>query len=83
VKGFLRKAHSFYTKYRYAESASIGALPILRAATDIKVEGGSFIGPGSKKGFQSIADLPKDLINSDYQRRLWETSEKLTNVKFN
>ena len=83
VKGFLRTMHSIYTKYRYAESAAIGALPILRAATDISIEGGCLIGPGKTKCFQSISDLPKDLIKSEHQRSLWDTSEKLTNVRFN
>jgi NAD(P)-dependent dehydrogenase (short-subunit alcohol dehydrogenase family) len=69
----------------YAQSAEMGALPILYAATEPSLPGGSFIGPD---GFMEGRGYPKVVKGSPHARdtmvaaRLWEVSEELTGVKF-
>ena len=67
------------------QSAAMGALPTLRAATDPAVRGGQYYGPS---GFAEQRGHPK-LVNSsaqshdeNLQRRLWTVSEELTGVTF-
>src|SRR3984893_4058008 len=65
------------------QSAGMGALPTLRAATDPGVLGGPHFGPG---GFAEQRAHPKVVASSmashdtDAQRRLWAVSEELTAV---
>jgi NAD(P)-dependent dehydrogenase (short-subunit alcohol dehydrogenase family) len=68
-----------------AQSAAMGALPTLRAATDPAVEGGEYFGPS---GFAQLRGYPK-LVGSnakshdqETQRRLWDVSEELTGVRY-
>jgi NAD(P)-dependent dehydrogenase (short-subunit alcohol dehydrogenase family) len=67
------------------QSAAMGALPTLRAATDPDVRGGQYYGPG---GFLEQRGRPKLVASSaqshdaDLQRRLWTVSEELTGVSF-
>ncbi|MGE0219609.1 SDR family NAD(P)-dependent oxidoreductase [Mycolicibacterium sp.] len=67
-----------------AQDAAMGALPVLRAATDPGVIGGEYYGPG---GFLEMRGFPKVVASSDRshdvgaQRRLWEISEHLTAVE--
>ena len=69
----------------FAQSAAMGALPTLRAATDPTVEGGAYFGP---RGFMEQRGTPKRVgstkrsRDTDDQRRLWEVSERLTGVSF-
>lgn len=64
---------------------SMGALPTLRAATDLGVLGGQFYGPS---GFAQTHGYPKVVASSDashdtqLQRRLWRVSENLTGVVY-
>jgi NAD(P)-dependent dehydrogenase (short-subunit alcohol dehydrogenase family) len=68
-----------------SQSAAMGALPTLRAATDPDVHGGEYYGPD---GFRETRGAPKAVESSaashdaETQRRLWEASEKLTGVTF-
>ena len=66
-------------------SAEMGALPTLRAATDASVKGGQYYGPD---GFRELRGHPK-LVDSSteskdvaVQERLWTVSEELTGVTF-
>src|SRR6267154_4797030 len=65
------------------QSADMGALPTLRAATDPGVLGGQYFGPD---GFAEQRGHPKVVASSvashdtDAQRRLWAVSEELTSV---
>jgi NAD(P)-dependent dehydrogenase (short-subunit alcohol dehydrogenase family) len=67
-----------------AQSADMGALPSLYAATHPDVEGGMFIGPD---GLAEQRGYPTPVAPSDAARdtavaeRLWEISEQLTGVK--
>ncbi|MEV0945543.1 SDR family NAD(P)-dependent oxidoreductase [Rhodococcus sp. NPDC049939] len=68
-----------------AQSAAMGALPTLRAATDPSVRNGQYYGPD---GFREMRGHPKLVESSaqshdtDIQRRLWDASEELTDVTF-
>jgi NAD(P)-dependent dehydrogenase (short-subunit alcohol dehydrogenase family) len=68
-----------------AQSAAMGALPTLRAATDPAAAGGEYYGPG---GFAEAWGHPVRVSSSarshdpDLQRRLWKASEELTGVSF-
>ncbi|MGV9773822.1 oxidoreductase [Streptosporangium sp. NPDC003464] len=59
------------------QSPDKGAVPSLYAATSPEVTGGLFVGPGP----QPLTPSPKALDES-VARRLWETSEELTGVRF-
>jgi NAD(P)-dependent dehydrogenase (short-subunit alcohol dehydrogenase family) len=69
----------------FSQDAAMGALPVLRAATDPGVLGGQYYGPG---GFLGLRGYPKLVASSGrshdeaVQRRLWAVSEELTGVTF-
>jgi NAD(P)-dependent dehydrogenase (short-subunit alcohol dehydrogenase family) len=69
----------------FAQSAAMGALPTLRAATDPTVVGGQYYGPG---GFRELRGHPTVVASSRQshdaatQRRLWTVSEDLTGVTY-
>lgn len=66
-------------------TASKGALPTLRAATDPNAKGGDYYGPG---GFFQLRGWPKrvemvDRAKDDsVAKRLWDVSEALTGVRY-
>jgi NAD(P)-dependent dehydrogenase (short-subunit alcohol dehydrogenase family) len=69
----------------FSQPAAMGALPVLRAATDPGVLGGQYYGPA---GFLGTRGYPKLVASSRrshdvaVQRRLWTVSEELTGVRF-
>jgi NAD(P)-dependent dehydrogenase (short-subunit alcohol dehydrogenase family) len=68
---------------RMFQSAAMGALPILRAATDPLAKGGQYYGPDSftgNSGYPVIVKSSKRSHNTEFQRKLWEVSEKLTGI---
>ena len=68
-----------------AQSAAMGALPTLYAATAPDVRGGDYIGPD---GFGEQSGHPKKVRSNarshdpEAQRRLWEISEQLVGVRY-
>ena len=68
-----------------AQSAAMGALPTLRAATDQSATGGQYYGPG---GMAELGGYPVAVTSSRrshdaaLQRRLWASSEELTGVTY-
>ncbi|GAA4155896.1 oxidoreductase [Actinomadura keratinilytica] len=69
----------------FAQSAEMGALPTLRAATDPDVRGGRFYGPdGPFEGRGHPKPVSSSRLSHDraVQRRLWEVSEELTGVRY-
>ena len=69
----------------FFQSAQMGALPILRAATDPEARGGQYYGPdkpNERKGYPVIVTSSSESHDAEVARRLWEQSEKLTGVKF-
>jgi NAD(P)-dependent dehydrogenase (short-subunit alcohol dehydrogenase family) len=69
----------------FSQPAAMGALPILRAATDPDVQGGQYYGPdgiGEVRGHPKVVASSAQSHNEDLQRRLWTVSEELTGVTF-
>ncbi|MFB1063434.1 oxidoreductase [Natrinema sp. H-ect4] len=82
----VRKAAMKLMNTVVAQSAEMGALPTLYAATAPDAEGGAYYGPG---GFQNMRGTPERQASSDQSydeetaRRLWAVSENLTGVTYN
>jgi NAD(P)-dependent dehydrogenase (short-subunit alcohol dehydrogenase family) len=69
----------------FSQSASIGALPTLRAATDPTVLGGQYYGPDGfreVRGHPTLVESSSQSHDTDTQRRLWTASEDLTGVTY-
>ena len=67
------------------QSAAMGALPTLRAATDPNVRGGQSYGPGGafeSQGYPRLVESSKQSHDEAIQHRLWAISEELTGVTF-
>jgi NAD(P)-dependent dehydrogenase (short-subunit alcohol dehydrogenase family) len=67
------------------QSAAMGALPTLRAATDPDAEGGQYYGPdglGEQRGHPKVVSSSAQSHDEDLQRRLWKVSEELTGVTY-
>ena len=68
-----------------AQSAEMGALPTLYAATAAGVNGCDYIGPASRMGIRGypgkVRSNPRS-YDETLARRLWEVSESLTSVRF-
>jgi len=68
-----------------AQSTEMGALPMLRAATDPAARGGQYYGPGGRwelKGHPRVVASSPASHDEAVQRRLWQVSETLTGVTF-
>jgi NAD(P)-dependent dehydrogenase (short-subunit alcohol dehydrogenase family) len=68
-----------------AQSAAMGALPTLYAATAPDLEGGMFIGPdgmGEQRGYPRPVAPSEAATDEDVAARLWTVSEELTGVRF-
>lgn len=69
----------------FAQSAWMGALPTLYAATQPALAGGSFIGPDGwfeGRGHPKEVEAAATAYDRDAARRLWDVSEDLTSVRF-
>jgi NAD(P)-dependent dehydrogenase (short-subunit alcohol dehydrogenase family) len=67
------------------QSAAMGALPTLRAATDPVVVGGEYFGPdglGEQRGHPRVVGRSRRAQDEIAARRLWEVSEELTGVRY-
>lgn len=86
MKGSKLGAGSFNLVNRLvAQSAEMGALPSLYAATSEEVEQGAYFGPGGflKLRGMPVADSPSPtLVNSEVSGKLWSVSEQLTRTLF-
>ena len=74
----------FYVRVM-SQKAAMGALPVLRAATDPGVAGGQYYGPGGflgARGYPKLAKSSRQSHDTAIQRRLWTVSEELTGVTF-
>jgi NAD(P)-dependent dehydrogenase (short-subunit alcohol dehydrogenase family) len=68
-----------------AQSAEMGALPTLYAATVKDLPGGTYVGPGGlggQRGYPQIVTAAGKAYDEDAWRRLWEVSEELTGVPY-
>ena len=69
----------------FSQNAAMGALPVLRAATDPGVLGGQYYGPAGflgTRGYPELAASSGRSHDEAVQRRLWAVSEELTGVTF-
>lgn len=67
------------------QSAAMGALPTLRAATDPQVEGGQYYGPdgvGEQRGHPKLVSSSAQSHDEELQQKLWTVSEELTGVRY-
>ena len=67
------------------QSADMGALPALRAATDPTVRGGQYFGPSrlfQTRGYPAVVRSSPRSHDADQQHRLWAMSEELTGVRY-
>ncbi len=68
-----------------AQSAEMGALPTLYAATETDVSGGDYYGPAGfmeMKGHPTKVESNKKSNDPERARRLWELSQRETGVEF-
>ena len=73
------------TNVLVAQSAEMGALPTLYAATVEAVPGGSYIGPDGPmegRGYPHLVTGASRAYDEQAARRLWEVSEELTGVRY-
>ena len=69
----------------FAQSAEMGALPSLYAATWPQLPGGTDVGPdgiGEQRGHPRPVGSSKASHDTEVQRGLWDASERLTGVRF-
>jgi len=67
------------------QSAEMGALPTLRAATDPQARGGQYYGPGritGLTGYPVLVGSSRRSKDVEVQARLWAESERLTGVTY-
>jgi NAD(P)-dependent dehydrogenase (short-subunit alcohol dehydrogenase family) len=68
-----------------AQSAAMGALPQLYAATDPNAQSGQFFGPdrmGESRGYPTLVQPVGTAKHPETAARLWQLSEELTGVHF-
>jgi len=69
----------------FAQSADMGALPTLYAATLPGLPGGTYVGPGGRseqRGYPKVVGAAGKAYDEQAWRRLWEISETLTGVHY-
>jgi NAD(P)-dependent dehydrogenase (short-subunit alcohol dehydrogenase family) len=74
-----------FTDALMSQSADAGALPILFAATQPDLPGGSYVGPdgpGEFRGHPHLSTPTRSAQDGEAAARLWEVSEELTGVSF-
>ena len=82
---FYEKAIMAVTNRVLAQSADMGALPTLYAATYPGLEGGSYVGPdgiGEFRGHPHVVSPNRAARDEQVAARLWDVSEELTSVHF-
>jgi NAD(P)-dependent dehydrogenase (short-subunit alcohol dehydrogenase family) len=69
----------------FAQTAVMGALPTLYAATAPGVRGGQYFGPDQlfgMRGYPKQVRFVRAATNPEVARRLWDVSEELTGVRY-
>jgi len=82
---FYERAFMWVGNHLFAQSAEMGALPTLYAATVPDLPGGTYVGPDGRaegRGHPKIVTAAGKAYDEDAQRRLWEVSEELTGVHY-
>jgi NAD(P)-dependent dehydrogenase (short-subunit alcohol dehydrogenase family) len=73
------------TNLLVAQSAEMGALPTLYAATYPDLPGGTYVGPdgiGEQRGYPHVVSPSRSAQDPDVAARLWSVCEELTGVHF-
>ncbi len=74
-----------FARFVFIQSPEMGALPLIRAATDPNVKGGEYFGPGGfmeQRGWPVRVDSSRLSKDEKLAKRLWEVSEELTGVRY-
>jgi NAD(P)-dependent dehydrogenase (short-subunit alcohol dehydrogenase family) len=74
-----------FTNRLFAQSAEMGALPTLYAATFPGLEGASYVGPDGfmeQRGYPRLVGTTEAARDEAAAARLWQVSEELTGVTF-
>ena len=82
---FYEKAIGWIGNRVFAQSADMGALPTLYAATVPDLPGGTFVGPGGRseqRGYPKVVTAAGKAYDEQAWRRLWDISEELTGVHY-
>ncbi|HZE05923.1 MAG TPA: oxidoreductase [Solirubrobacteraceae bacterium] len=82
---FYEKAYMWIGNRLFAQSADMGALPTLYAATAPDLPGGTYVGPGGpgeQRGYPKVVTAAGKAYDEPAWRRLWEVSEELTGVHY-
>ncbi len=82
---FYEKAFMWIGNHLFAQSADMGALPTLYAATVPDLPGGTYVGPGGRgeqRGYPKVVSAAGKAYDEDAWRRLWAVSEELTGVHY-
>jgi NAD(P)-dependent dehydrogenase (short-subunit alcohol dehydrogenase family) len=82
---FYEKAYMWIGNRLFAQSADMGALPTLYAATVPDLPGGTYVGPGGageQRGYPKVVTAAGKAYDESAWRRLWELSEELTGVHY-
>ncbi len=82
---FYEKAFGWIGNRLFAQSADMGALPTLYAATMPDLPGGTYVGPGGRaeqRGHPKVVAAAGKAYDEDDWRQLWELSEQLTGVHY-
>jgi NAD(P)-dependent dehydrogenase (short-subunit alcohol dehydrogenase family) len=82
---FYEKAIGWVGNRVFAQSADMGALPTLYAATVPDLPGGTFVGPGGRseqRGYPKVVTAAGKAYDEQAWRRLWDISEELTGVQY-
>jgi NAD(P)-dependent dehydrogenase (short-subunit alcohol dehydrogenase family) len=69
----------------FSQGPDMGALPVLRAASDPGVTGGQYYGPDGflgTRGYPELVRSSRQSHDAAVQRRLWTVSEELTGVTY-
>ncbi len=82
---FYEKAFGWIGNRLIAQSADMGALPTLYAATVPDLPGGTYVGPGGRseqRGYPTVVTAAGKAYDEAAWRRLWAVSEELTGVHY-
>jgi NAD(P)-dependent dehydrogenase (short-subunit alcohol dehydrogenase family) len=80
---YIKMAKPLFDKF--GQSAAMGALPSIRAASDPGVIGGDYFGPGGRRestGYPIVVQSSEESHNLADAQKLWEMSEELTGVHY-
>ena len=69
----------------FAQSAAKGALPTLRAALDMSLPSGTYVGPDGNEGYKGnpvVVDSNKNSKDEEKAERLWTVSEQLAGINY-